>query len=73
MTRTITAIAAVLIAATLNAGVAHADPTTTDEVCAAFKLGLSPDEIAQRLGQYDANYWQAQRATVWPIIEGDCD
>ena len=30
MTRTITAIAAVLIAATLNAGVAHADPTTTD-------------------------------------------
>ena len=42
-------------------------------MCAAFKLGLSPDEIAQRLGQYDANYWQAQRATVWPIIEGDCD
>lgn len=53
---------------------AHADPSTTDEVCGAFNLGVPPAEIPGRLGQNDGreNYWRAQRETVWPIIEGEC-
>jgi hypothetical protein len=63
------------------APLAHADPDTNDsdgtnsEVCGAFNLGVPPDEIPGRLGANDHrnNYWKAQRDTVWPIIEGDCD
>lgn len=53
---------------------AHADPSTTDEVCGAFNLGVPPSEIPGRLGANDGreNYWKAQKDTIWPIIEGDC-
>jgi hypothetical protein len=27
----------------------------------------------RQLQPYRVNYWRAQRDTIWPIIEGDCD
>lgn len=52
----------------------QASPNTTDEVCGAFKLGVPLDQIPGLLGRNDGreNYWQAQRDSVWPIIEGQC-
>lgn len=66
--------AALALAAALGAGTARADDPDTDEVCGAFNLGVPQAEIPGRLGANDGreNYWQAQRDTNWPIIEGDC-
>ncbi|WP_264035535.1 hypothetical protein, partial [Mycobacterium paraffinicum] len=38
-------------------------------------IALPAPDIAQGLQRGDGriNPWQAQRDTVWPIIEGDCD
>lgn len=54
---------------------ATAEPSTTDTVCGAFRMGESPEQIMQRLQRNDArfNYWRARDATVWAILDGDCD
>jgi hypothetical protein len=62
--------------------VAHADPdgdgpdtpSTTDEICGAFNMGVPPGDIPGRLGQNDGrwNYWRAQQRTSQTIIGGDC-
>ena len=73
--REITAVAAALTASGLMLSApAQADPSTTDEVCGAFNLGVPQSEIPGRLGANDGreNYWRAQRETNWPIIEGEC-
>jgi hypothetical protein len=61
---------------------AHADPdgngpdtpSTTDEICGAFDMGVPPGDIPGRLGQNDGrwNYWRAQQRTSQTIIGGDC-
>ncbi len=70
-------VAAALALAVLLGAPAHADPddpSTTDEVCGAFNLGVPSGDIPGRLGQNDGreNYWTAQRQSAWPIIEGEC-
>lgn len=56
------------------AGPAAAEPSTNDEVCGAFNMGESSEQIIERLRRNDAryNYWRARDSTVWPILEGDC-
>jgi hypothetical protein len=61
------------------APVAHADPdnngpSTQDEICGAYNLGVPPDQIAQDLhrNNHRINEWQAQKDTNWPILQGDC-
>jgi len=53
---------------------ADSDDQTTAEVCGAYNLGLSQDEIRQGLQRNDGrfNEWRAWRSTNWPIIRGDC-
>ena len=64
----------VISAALWFAAPATADPTT-DAVCTAFRLGESPEQIMEQLQRNDGRftYWRARDATVWPIIDGECD
>ncbi|MBS9532118.1 hypothetical protein KIH27_00785 [Mycobacterium sp. M1] len=72
---TVLTVALAVPSALWSAGPAAAEPTTTDAVCGAFRMGESPGQIIERLQRNDArnNYWRARDGTVWPIIDGDCD
>jgi hypothetical protein len=74
-TKILAAAALTLLTALPTTAVAHADPPSiTDQVCTGFNLGMTPDQIIAGLQRNDGryNYWTAQRATVWPIIDGEC-
>lgn len=70
-------VAAVLMLAALAvapAASAHPDDDgTRTAVCTGLHLGTSPSEIEHGPQRRGINEWQAQRETVWPIIDGDCD
>ncbi len=69
---------AALIMAIGAAGTARADdddPSSEQEICGALHMGLSPGDIAERLGRNDQrynNYWQAWRTVGPTVIESDC-
>ncbi|MGO9101999.1 MAG: hypothetical protein ACLP9Y_22090 [Mycobacterium sp.] len=70
--RPVIAVLAVL-AALAVAPAAHADDRQV--VCTGYRLGMTPDQIAQGLQRAGGqiNEWQAWRETWVPIVEGDCD
>jgi hypothetical protein len=75
-------VAAVVAAVLVCAPIARADgddgdddsPSTEQEICGAFNLGVPPGDIPGRLGQNDGrwNYWRAQQRTRDTIIDGGC-